>query len=115
MADEPDMSHAAVVTGYQPTASATQDGGEYVVITGSGFLGVNSVGFGTYSAPWFEVASDSEIHATAPAISPAVTNPSAAIISVWKDSLASDTTGLPEWTWAGQTAPDIAQANAAAG
>ena len=109
------MNHAAVVTSYQPTASATHNGGEYVTITGRGFLGVNAIGFGSYAATWFEVASDTEIHATAPAINPAITTPAPAIITAWKHSLGSDTTGLTEWTWAGHTAPDIARGDAGAG
>jgi len=103
---EPDMNNPATVTDYDPKGSATHDGGETVVITGTGFTGTTSVGIGGLGAN-FTVISDTEIHATAPAHQPAVTTTTPQKLNVFKNSLASDDTAFPEWTWAGQTAIEL--------
>ena len=103
---EPDMNNPATVTDYDPKGSATHDGGETVVITGTGFTGTTSVGIGGLGAN-FTVISDTEIHATAPAHQPAVTTTTPQKLNVFKNSLASDDTAFPEWTWAGHTAIEL--------
>jgi hypothetical protein len=55
-----------VVTGVNPNWGPTS-GGTPVLITGTGFLAVSSVVFGTFSAPWFQVDSDTQIEAISPA------------------------------------------------
>ena len=102
-----DVTTTPVVTGHDPTGSASTDGGETVTITGSSFTGVNAVGFGPFSGS-FEVISDTEIRATAPAVDPSVsTSNPVAKITVWQDSRGSDDTDLPEWTWGGRRLGDI--------
>ena len=101
----------AVIGSYSPVGSASTDGGDSVVITGPGFTDVTNVAFGTHPA-YFEVISDTEIHATAPAYNPAVTSPDPAKVSVWKDLIGSDTNQLTdEWTWGGQTPNQIQTAS----
>src|SRR5579883_2803016 len=103
MSETADPAHAAVVTSHQPQGSATTGGGEAVIITGSGFLGATSVSIG-FPSPAFQVKSDTEIHALAPAWDPSQFSerPRARVV-VWKDSLGSDDSQLPEWTWGGLT------------
>ncbi len=55
-----------VVTGVSP-ASGPAAGGTSVVITGSGFTGATSVGFGVTGTPQMTVDSDTQITATSPA------------------------------------------------
>ena len=118
MADDesavPDMTQEPVVQSHEPAGSANYDAGETIVITGSGFLGTTSVSIGPFSCPWFEVISDSEIHATAAAYdSTIVTDPPVAKVKVWKNSFTNDTANLAEWTWAGWDLAALQQANQA--
>jgi hypothetical protein len=55
-----------VVTAISPT-SGPASGGTVIIISGSGFTGATSVGFGTVPAAGFTVNSDGSISATAPA------------------------------------------------
>ena len=108
------MNEAAIVSSFSPEGSADTNGGETVTITGSGFIGVTSVAFGSYPA-YFTVVSDTEIQATAPAVNPGVgENDPAGKVTVWKDRLGSDASLLYVWTWGGQTQADLQAAHAAA-
>jgi len=102
-----DMNNAAVVTAFSPAGSSSTAGGETVVITGTGFTGVNGVGFGSYGAQ-FTVVSDTEIHATAPTWDGTSRGANSdSKISVWKGSLGSDGSQLAAWTWGGQTETEL--------
>ena len=71
-ADQYTFTAAPVVSSISPTGGPPSGGGNAVVISGSGFSGVNpgttgTVKFGTVVSPVFFVVNDNQIHADAPA------------------------------------------------
>ncbi len=98
-----DPNEPPVVTGYDVQGSASTAGGEVVTVTGSNLSVVNSVSIGPYPAG-FVIDSDTQLRFTAPAYDPGITSdPATAKVGAGNNSLMSDASQFPEWTWGGQT------------
>jgi hypothetical protein len=91
---------SARIQDYWPTGSSDRSGGETVAIEGEGFEGATAVAFGPFAAH-FQVSSDTEIMATAPAYVPGYPVQSSAVTVRAKDGSTAATNG--EWTWGGST------------
>lgn len=102
-----------VVSDCQPAGSESANGGDNCVINGTGFFGASSVAVGPFPV-YFTVASDEQILFTAPAYDASVAaGVSTAKLTVWNGSRQSDTDGLAEWTWAGQSIEQLNSAGTA--
>ena len=106
MNDDPhDDTVVPTVTGVDPYGSASVAGGETVTITGTGFLNATSIGVGGYGAH-FQIVDDNTITATAPAYDGTIGGDHG-YVDVFNNSLAGDSSALGEWTWGGQTLPQL--------
>jgi hypothetical protein len=102
-----DPNQPPVITSYDVQGSASTAGGETVTVTGSNLSLVTSVGIGPYAAG-FVIDSDTQLRFTAPAYDPNIrSDPATAKVSVGHNSLMSDDSQLPEWTWGGQTRAEL--------
>jgi hypothetical protein len=67
----------AVITPPLSPATGTTDGGDAVVITGTGFTGATGVTFATIAGTSFSVVNDTTIHVTTPAV---IAGPAAVVV-----------------------------------
>jgi hypothetical protein len=96
---------AAQIDYHTPAGGSSIDGGEDVIVVGTGFTGATAVTFGPLEA-FFTVDSDTQITAVAPPAEPGISEPG--WIRVWHDGEASPAGLIAQWTWCGTTLADIA-------
>ena len=106
-----DSNEPPVITSYDVQGSSSTSGGETVTVTGSNLSVVTSVSIGPYPAG-FVIDSDTQLRFTAPAYDPSVwSDPATAKVVAGHNSLMSDDSQFPEWTWGGQTRAELQAAN----